>query len=212
MALGHSPAAKRALPSLLTARMLDLCRQVAAFFEQGQRVRTVILPAEMRAFYAAVQKSQPRWLRGTELAGFGASVFQEIKRTWVPHPDRKLHWDWWVWHGNFARSPDRFEAVVRLDGTLLGLILGEHRAATIGEGARLEVAYLEGKPGDHPLKGQMLPLLLDIAYYYAHVRHGTEVRLFDPAPGLITLYHALGYVLDSSTAHPMFCSKMLKKD
>src|SRR5690349_8751575 len=129
--------------------------------------KTAPLSAEMIAFFRVAPEVIPDWPREVTVHGFGHLVFKDIAQSdWKEHEDRMVtHWDWWKWHQKFSETSARFECAIRLRGILMGLILGVHKSEATPP--RLEIWYLEGRPGFHALKGQMLVLLMDLAYYYA---------------------------------------------
>ena len=163
------------------------------------------LCGEMIAFYRTAPNAVPQWVPGLTIHGFSAGVFNDIQKQWVGHEDRILQWDWWHWHKGFGDSPHRFEIAIRLDGLLVGMVLGVFRPADGDAGARLEIWYLEGKPGEHNLKGSMLGIILELSYYYAQVKDATELRIVDPLPEVMPLYEAFGFQAVAQGGSVVYC-------
>lgn len=170
---------------------------------------TVPLPQEMLAYYRMAPSVIPNWNQEITLHGFAHAVFLDIEKHWRGHPDRKLQWDWVNWHAQYAKESERFEAAIRHNSALAGLVLGVFKTPTADEPARLDIGFLEGRPGEHPLKGKIAPIILDIAYFYAISRGATEVRIVEPLPKLVELYEALGYKQCVLPGRPIYCSRPL---
>lgn len=107
-----------------------------------------------------------------------AETWQAVRRD---EPDGG--WDWAHFHNESQRLADQFcIALWHDDTTLCGLAL-----LTVAKAIRVEV--LEGNPDrNHPLKKKVLPILLDASARVAQVVGRSELRLVEPAKGLIRTY------------------------
>ena len=69
----------------------------------------------------------------------------------------------------------------------------------------LSLTHVEGAPGEHPLKGQVLPLSVRALFVYRGViaEHGCAekigVRVLHPLEEAIPYYQSRGYTLSSDT-------------
>lgn len=81
----------------------------------------------------------------------------------------------------------------QLCGPALGPVEG-----VIGMG-RACLEYVEGAPGLHPLKGQIIPLALLALEELGRIMALPEVRLLGPAPALVPYYEALGCEVVANT-------------
>ncbi|MCE1186546.1 MAG: hypothetical protein LWW92_13175 [Rhodocyclales bacterium] len=112
----------------------------------------------------------------------------------------------WVWRKELARfrkRPRRIELSIWFEGNLCGLALGRISDACVVA----SIHYLEGRPQNHPLSGQIALLAtrylevvavaiiatryLEVVAVAIRARH---VSLESPVPGLIAHYKELGFV------------------
>jgi hypothetical protein len=136
---------------------------------------------------------------------FGAAAFHDVETTWAGHPERQLAWDWKDWYASFRMSPHRLEVAVRIDGTLIGLILGRLREPGDGSPVRVEWHYIERSPGDGPLQGEFVTLAIEIARAYALLSAAKELRLCHPIEPLHDYYVEAGFELVRPDRAPIYC-------
>jgi hypothetical protein len=93
-------------------------------------------------------------------------------------------WDWPAFQDMSNRKVDEFcVAIWHGDTTLCGLFL------LIVDGNSVRIKAIEGNPDDnHPLKGYVVAIGIDVAERLADAMERPEVWLVEPADGLIDLY------------------------
>lgn len=108
-----------------------------------------------------------------------AETWQTVERS-----EPEGGWDWAEFHNGTSWRGDQFcIALWHNDTTLCGLAL-----LTVTKAA-IQVEVLEGNPDrNHPLKKSVLPILLDASTRFAQVVGRSELRLVEPAEGLIAIY------------------------
>lgn len=123
-------------------------------------------------------------------------------------PNRRYSWNWFEIKRKFRNIPARFELAVSVNGELCGLIIGKP-----SRGRRHVSAYfLEGNPDPtHPLKGLVLPILLDGLAMYGEALGCSFMRLIQPATGLIERYEQAGFRLATDNIHRIYCEKPLRR-
>jgi hypothetical protein len=111
-------------------------------------------------------------------------------------------WDWESIRTLFRRDPKRFEVAVWSHDKLCGLAVGTlNKTATV-------VEVLEGHPDPtHPLRGEVLLIVLQAATTYAQRTGRPEVWLMEPAEGLIHLYEKLGFSLETPKRGKRYCRR-----
>lgn len=119
---------------------------------------------------------------------------------------RKYPWNWFELKRKFRSIPARFELAIGVQGNLCGLAIGKP-----SRGRRhLAVYFLEGNPDEqHPLKRQVLPILLEAASLYATALDCEFVRLINPVQGLHSRYERHGYVFGKEVGGRVYCEQRL---
>jgi hypothetical protein len=116
-------------------------------------------------------------------------------KNWVPISRRcppEGGWDWRAIHDGRRQKIDEFcVAIWHQSTTLCGLCLLSIRDNSV----RLEA--VEGNPDEnHPLKGYVVTIAIDIAERLADSMSRSEVWLVEPADGLVDLYvNGMGFSL-----------------
>jgi hypothetical protein len=101
-------------------------------------------------------------------------------------------WDWPAIHDLSRRKTDEYcVAIWHENTTLCGLFL------LIVDGNSIRVKAIEGNPDDnHPLKGFVVAIGIDVAERLADALGRKEIWLVEPADGLIELYvNVMGFEL-----------------
>lgn len=163
----------------------------------------------MAAFYEAAEETLPHWMPGMRLTGISSGVLQTVARSdWRDHAEREVkHWDWWKWHSYFREDSGRFECALHYNSLLVGLVLGTCSRASADEPPKVEVWYLEGRPGNHPLKGLVAFFLTECAYYFGITMGASEVRIVNPLADVLRVYQDLGFETVRDGANVLYCSK-----
>lgn len=99
---------------------------------------------------------------------------------WGADPTRRVQWPWVNLVNSFRRDAARLELAVWHGDTLCGLALGRPSASR----AHGSLHYVEGAPDSgHPLKGQVLGIVLTVLQRYSIVLGAEEMRIDNPLPG-----------------------------
>lgn len=138
-----------------------------------------------------------------KLDGIGFDALRAFQSVWLSHK-RKVSWNWLDEVRRWKRTDhSRLELAIWQEGALCGLMIGKtSKRKTI-----LYVLGIEGAPYQHPLKGKIIPLSVEVAEAYAVVIGAKQVRIDRPAPSLIEKYEKLGYTYRSG----FLSSYMLKQ-
>ncbi len=140
-----------------------------------------------------------------ELRPIEPSALHAFAECWDGLPARRYAWPWGDIAAEFRRNhPDRFEVAVWSGGALCGLAIGRVSAGPLYCG----VNFLEGCPGQHPLRGFIVGIVIATAEAYAVAIGKGAVRLIDPLPDLVPLYAKYGYSLASPRRESPYCWKM----
>lgn len=150
-------------------------------------------------------------LRILHLTGFVvdvSAVEYSLVEQAMDWPNRRYPWDWFEVKRKFRNIPARFELAVSVNGELCGLAIGKP-----SRGRRHVSAYfLEGNSDpSHPLKGQVLPILLDGLALYGEALGCSYIRLIQPVDGLISRYEQAGFKVATDKIHRIYCEKPLKR-
>lgn len=154
------------------------------------------------AFTAAEQRLAEAGIP-TRLLSISSTALEQAA-AWEASGLRVVHWDWTQAASDYRKRPNRFElAIWSSDGILCGLALG--RCSPGAQYASIE--YVEAAPGDHPLKGRVIPAALSALAIYAEVIEKTEIRLIEPTEALIPIYEQYGFALESPPGQRQYMSR-----
>lgn len=122
--------------------------------------------------------------------------------------NRRYLWDWFEIKRRFRNIPARFELAVSVNDELCGIMIGKP-----SRGRRHVSAYfLEGNSDpNHPLKGHVLPILLEGLALYGEALGCSYIRLIQPVDGLISRYKQSGFKFATDKTHRIYCEKPLKR-
>lgn len=147
--------------------------------------------------------SRVQFTKRYKLDGIGYDALRAFEKVWLSHK-RRVPWRWKDEVMRWKRSDhSRLELAIWQEGTLCGLMLGKtSKRKTI-----VYVLGVEGAPYQHPLKGKIIPIAIEVAEAYATLLDAKQVRIVKPDPALIENYGKLGYTHRSG----FFSSYMLKQ-
>lgn len=122
--------------------------------------------------------------------------------------NRCYFWNWIDLKRRFRNIPARFELSISVQGEVCGLAIGKP-----SRGRRhLSVYFIEGNPDpQHPLKGRVLPILLEAAFLYAQALGCSFVRLIQPVEQLHALYRRHGFDFGKTKDGRIFCEQSLDR-
>jgi hypothetical protein len=116
-------------------------------------------------------------------------AIKTYKEVWMAE-ERLVDWDWPREVARFQRNcTSRIELAIWQEKHLCGLMVGN----TSKQKNILYVQGIEGAPYKHPLKGEVIPLCIEVAESYAKSIGCTELRIINPEPAVMPLYAELGY-------------------
>lgn len=119
---------------------------------------------------------------------------------------RLYHWSWFELKRKFRNIPPRFELSVGVDDQVCALAIGKP-----SRGRRhLSIYFLEGNPDkQHPLKGQVLPIILEAAALYGVALDCSYLRLINPVEGLHARYERWGFEFGKDISKRLYCEQQL---
>jgi hypothetical protein len=96
-----------------------------------------------------------------------ADTMRVVERDWYGSPERRVDWEWWrEIIGPLHRTGARYFDLALWSGGVLCALA----AARVSPNKRwLSLTWVEGAPGDHPLKGVVLPVVVAALYVYRGV-------------------------------------------
>lgn len=156
-----------------------------AAYEQIERVFTkeISIPVELRHIdYRALSTWTEVWIPGdnTFYTEHGAWDWGKQNKTLKNRHKERL-FDVSIWSGE----------------QLCGLALGH-----LSRVETLAIEYIQGSPiSTHPLKGQILNIVIMLAFEYAKLTKRKNVRIIDPIPPLINTYKTFGFQLKNIELH-----------
>lgn len=141
---------------------------------------------------------------GTRLTPIDREATEAWRRQWRPISHRSPPeggWDWPTIVEGQSNEVKAFDLAIWHNDQLCGLAIGRFTNASL----RLDA--IEGRPSnDHPLKGAILALALETAANAAQLGGRPELRLMEPAEGLIETYvSTFGFRVEHSRNDAIFC-------
>lgn len=141
--------------------------------------------------------------RRIKVVAIDDDVLREARREWYDHPNRLVAWDWDT--GVAApgrRSSARFFDFALIDKGALCVLV----AARVSHKKRwLSLTHVESAPGEHSLRGQVIPLAIKALYIYRALICGEEaaetigIRILNPIPDAVQCYAGHGYTRNDFT-------------
>lgn len=124
-------------------------------------------------------------------------ILRRANREWYQHGERRVDWEWERQILAHLRTfGARTFSFALIDGDkLCGMV-----AARVSRRKRwISVTHLEGHPGDHPLKGKILPIVIQSLFIFRATicehgkAHTVGIRLLRPIPKAEHYYNKAGY-------------------
>lgn len=139
----------------------------------------------------ALELAAEKWsfIEGLEIKPICPEALNQFDADWRGHSDRIADWNW---RDSDMRVPKGINLAVWRGGTLCGLASGK---LTNSKAVRLD--WIEGRPGGHPLKGDIIPIVLTCADAYRIEIGSKELRLYRVIEDLIPVYEEFGFELVS---------------
>lgn len=142
------------------------------------------------------------WKR-VDIVSIDDDILRRAERDWYSASSRRTSWDW---DGGIMqplrRSGARWLALAFIcEGQLCGMMAARLSPRKVW----LSLTHLEGAPGEHPLKGRILPLSIRALFVYRGVisdegcADKMGVRVLNPLPEAMACYESNGYTLASDT-------------
>jgi hypothetical protein len=152
-------------------------------------IRTISYGVALIALPTTLQQHVPGQFMGVpvELREIDNSALTQ----WDSHWRGRSPWDWRRIDTRYKTLlDDRFEVAVWSGTVLCGLAAGGPRHG------HMEVDLMEGSPDNqHPLKGAVRYAVVETARAYTLALGHAELRLNQPASGLLTKYQLMGFTL-----------------
>ena len=137
------------------------------------------------------------------------------RQQWLPAIDAAKDmpgwsdWSDWDWGKEMQRSslgPKRFDMAIWSGGQLCGLALGR----TSPKRNNFSVYVMQSVPVvDHPLKGHIIPIVIDISTSYGTALQCRELRFLKPLTGMIPVYERFRFELVRTSQHVQYCRRSL---
>ena len=145
----------------------------------------------------------------TDLTFIDETALTEWQQQWLPamppgHP--WSDWDWGAEMQRWAGQRHRLDLAIWSREHLCGLAIG--RSSPRKQNFSFRV--LQGSPIDqHPLKGQILPILIEIGTMYGTALDCRQLRFLQPLPGMIPVYERMGFRLARTSGGVHYCVRSL---
>lgn len=133
-----------------------------------------------------------------------ATALAAWQSQWHPFNDRfppDGGWDWPQVFERYRREVKRFDVSVWHADRLCGLSIGKFASTAV------QLDVIEGAPTpDHPLKGNILPLILEATANAAQLSGRREIKLMEPTKGMIERYiTTFGFRLEVPRGGKTYC-------
>ena len=134
---------------------------------------------------------------GIEIRPICPEALKQFRSDWKGHSERIPNWDW---ADPDLRGGKTFNVGIWHKGMLCGLASGK-----VTDSKAVRIDWIEGHPENHPLKGDIIPIVLTCADAYRIEIGSKELRLYRVIPPLIPLYEEFGFELatEDSKVHVM---------
>jgi hypothetical protein len=144
------------------------------------------------------------------LSPINGKALEAWRTHWVPALPEGEIWSDWRWDIEMRRGalgPRRFDLAIWDYGHLCGLALGRSSARR----QNLTVEFVQGSPVDlHPLKGQILPIVIRVGTFYGTALGCQELRFLKPLDGMIPIYERFGFRLARTSLRVQYCTRSLR--
>jgi hypothetical protein len=145
----------------------------------------------------------------TNLTGIDRRALHCWEQEWRPATRQDQPWSEWDWRAGvqrWTRCIDRFEVAIWSGEQLCGLAIGKPSDRR----QNLSIYAVQGSPVEnHPLRGKVLPIVIDVAGAYGTALGCKELRFVNPLPGMIRVYERLGFELETRTVVAPYCVRPL---
>jgi hypothetical protein len=143
------------------------------------------------------------------------ATLQGWNEQWRPHMPQGQAWSDWDWREEMScwrgrKVRRRFDAAIwsgqrRLCGLVVGLPSRRR--------SNLTIRALQGCPlADHPLKGNILAIVDELADMYGTALGCRELRFWKPLQGMVPTYQRMDYELVLRKGIPLYCRRPLPRD
>jgi len=124
-------------------------------------------------------------------------ILRRARQDWYGHENRRYSWDWdaGIVAPFWANGIKGFDLALTVDGQLCGLAV----ARMSPRKNWLSLTHIEGSPKEHPLKRQVLPIVVSAMYTYRAVVcdeqacKQTGIRILNPLDEALPCYRSAGY-------------------
>ena len=129
-------------------------------------------------------------------------VLALASRDWYSHPARRVNWDWKtaILSSHHRRGPRGIDLAFIDKGQLCGLAV----ARVSRRKTWLSLTHIEGAPTLHPLKGEVLPIVIQALEIYSTLiaadgERLVGIRVLNPTEDAMVRYQQAGYPLSLKT-------------
>ncbi|MFM2044959.1 MAG: hypothetical protein RLY86_3535 [Pseudomonadota bacterium] len=181
-----------------------------ALFSETARYRRKYAMVREGAYQSVLERIAP-YYPGllTDIRDIDDAALSCWRREWLPctPPDRAWSdWDWSREVRAWRRHVDCFEVAIWSDNHLCGMALGKPSDAR----NNMSVYLLQGSPvPNHPLSGQVLPIILESAASYGYALGCRELRLVKPLDGPMSRYQSMGFRLVNARSSAPYCVRSI---
>lgn len=139
----------------------------------------------------ALALASERWsfIDGLECRPICPEALNQFDSNWRDRSDRIADWNW---RDPDLRAAKGINVAIWHQDMVCGLASGK---LTNSKAVRLD--YIEGRPGSHPLRGDVIPIVLTCADAYRIEIGSKELRLYRVIDELVPVYEQFGFELDS---------------
>jgi hypothetical protein len=145
-----------------------------------------------------------------QLGPIDAAALRHFETNWKRHPSRTVDWDWVEGATKLQRQRyARLDLAVWSGGALCGLGIGKFSS----RGTVLQLNFVEGAPGAHPLKGHVLRIVADYGTVLGKAYSATHFRIGKPAvhvqKALAKLKNPFTFVANDPAVTYVYCVRVL---
>ncbi len=145
----------------------------------------------------------------TGLTFIDDDAIERWRSQWLPVMPDGEEWSDWDWAQEMSRwsaKRNRFDMAIWSGDFLCGLALGRSSLRK----QNFSICVLQGSPIDnHPLKRQILPIVIEVGLMYGTALGCHELRFLKPLRAMIPVYERMNFQLVRTSRGMQYCARPL---
>jgi hypothetical protein len=152
----------------------------------------------------------------SSIAQIDADALEAWRQQWCPafaavrdqaEWEEWSEWDWGIEMAKSSLGVIRFDLAIWSHDQLCGLAVGR----TSPNRQNFSICVVQGSPvAGHPLKGHIIPIVIDIGVRYGTALQCRELRFLKPSEGMISIYERFEFKVERTSQHVRYCRRPLE--